>query len=112
MPLDGHSYLVAQGWSGKGNGLRKGAISKPITVNQKKTLAGLGKDRDEAFPFWDQYVHITEPNFLTLNIGSLFSAASKAITVKIDDSDASDSVRLYKYFHKSIVAHHSSNNSG
>ncbi|KAE9392857.1 hypothetical protein BT96DRAFT_1023327 [Gymnopus androsaceus JB14] len=75
MPLDGHSYLVAQGWSGKGNGLRKGAISKPITVSQKKTLAGLGKDRDEAFPFWDH----------------LFSAASKAITVKIDDSDASDS---------------------
>ncbi|KAF9067136.1 hypothetical protein BDP27DRAFT_1538097 [Rhodocollybia butyracea] len=75
MPLDGHSYLVAQGWSGKGNGLRKGAISKPITVNQKKTLAGLGKDRDEAFPFWDH----------------LFSAASQAITVKIDDSDASDS---------------------
>ncbi|KAJ3830685.1 hypothetical protein F5880DRAFT_1513003 [Lentinula raphanica] len=80
MPLDGHSYLVAQGWSGKGNGLRKGAIAKPITVNQKKTLAGLGKDRDEAFPFWDH----------------LFSAASQAIKVKIDDSDASDSVCLVK----------------
>ncbi|KAJ3970697.1 hypothetical protein EV361DRAFT_950360 [Lentinula raphanica] len=78
MPLDGHSYLVAQGWSGKGNGLRKGAIAKPITVNQKKTLAGLGKDRDEAFPFWDH----------------LFSAASQAIKVKIDDSDASDSDEL------------------
>ncbi|KAJ3893761.1 hypothetical protein GG344DRAFT_74681 [Lentinula edodes] len=75
MPLDGHSYLVAQGWSGKGNGLRKGAIAKPIAVSQKKTLAGLGKDRDEAFPFWDH----------------LFSAASQAITVKIDDSDVSDS---------------------
>ncbi|KAJ3771116.1 hypothetical protein FB446DRAFT_765513 [Lentinula raphanica] len=78
MPLDGHSYLVAQGWSGKGNGLRKGAIAKPITVNQKKTLAGLGKDRDEAFPFWDH----------------LFSAASQAIKVKIDDSDVSDSDEL------------------
>ncbi|KAJ3812797.1 hypothetical protein F5876DRAFT_13618, partial [Lentinula aff. lateritia] len=75
MPLDGHSYLVAQGWSGKGTGLRKGAIAKPIAVSQKKTLAGLGKDRDEAFPFWDH----------------LFSAASQAITVKIDDSDVSDS---------------------
>ncbi|KAJ3993227.1 hypothetical protein F5050DRAFT_757538, partial [Lentinula boryana] len=79
MPLDGHSYLVAQGWSGKGNGLRKGAIAKPITVNQKKTLAGLGKDRDEAFPFWDH----------------LFSAASQAITVKIDDSDASDTDEIH-----------------
>ncbi|KAJ3987896.1 hypothetical protein F5890DRAFT_1494665 [Lentinula detonsa] len=79
MPLDGHSFLVAQGWSGKGNGLRKGAIAKPITVNQKKTLAGLGKDRDEAFPFWDH----------------LFSAASQAITVKIDDSDASDTDEIH-----------------
>lgn len=56
MPLDGHAHLVAQGWSGKGNGLRHGAITKPVTVVQKKTLAGIGKDRDEAFPFWDQYV--------------------------------------------------------
>jgi hypothetical protein len=54
MPLDGHSYLVAQGWSGKGTGLRAGAISRPLAIPQKKTLSGLGKDRDEAFPFWDQ----------------------------------------------------------
>ncbi|KAH7870878.1 uncharacterized protein C8R40DRAFT_1072884 [Lentinula edodes] len=94
MPLDGHSYLVAQGWSGKGNGLRKGAIAKPIAVSQKKTLAGLGKDRDEAFPFWDQYVW-SNSTTLTLHFSdvkkSLFSAASQAITVKIDDSDVSDS---------------------
>jgi nucleolar protein TMA23 len=56
MPLDPHSYLVSQGWTGKGKGLRDGAISRPITLSQKKTLAGLGKDRDEAFPFWDQSV--------------------------------------------------------
>ena len=56
MPLDGHSYLIAQGWGGKGTGLRQGAISRPIAIPQKKTLSGLGKDRDEAFPFWDQYV--------------------------------------------------------
>ncbi len=54
MPLDGHSYLVAQGWAGKGSGLREGAISRPLAIAQKKNLAGLGKDRDEAFPFWDQ----------------------------------------------------------
>ena len=54
MPLDGHSYLLAQGWSGKGTGLRQGAISRPLAIPQKKTLSGLGKDRDEAFPFWDQ----------------------------------------------------------
>lgn len=56
MPLDGHSFLVAQGWGGKGTGLRQGAISRPLAIPQKKTLAGLGKDRDEAFPFWDQCV--------------------------------------------------------
>ena len=54
MPLDGHSYLVAQGWAGKGSGLREGAISRPLAIPQKRTLAGVGKDRDEAFPFWDQ----------------------------------------------------------
>ncbi|KAJ8080466.1 hypothetical protein PM082_017299 [Marasmius tenuissimus] len=74
MPLDGQQYLVSQGWSGKGTGLRAGAITRPIAVSQKKTLAGLGKDRDEAFPFWDH----------------LFSAASKSIQVKIsNDSDDS-----------------------
>lgn len=60
MPLDGHSYLVAQGWSGKGTGLRQGAISRPLAIHQKKTLAGLGKDRDEAFPFWDQCVTLLD----------------------------------------------------
>ena len=54
MPLDGHAYLESQGWTGKGTGLRCGAISKPIAVKQKKTVSGIGKDRDDAFPFWDQ----------------------------------------------------------
>ncbi|KAJ2966833.1 hypothetical protein NUW54_g13691 [Trametes sanguinea] len=72
MPLDGHTHLVKQGWSGKGTGLRNGAIAKPITVTQKKTLAGIGKDRDEAFPFWDH----------------VFQAASVSIQVKLHkDSD-------------------------
>ncbi|KAJ7761607.1 hypothetical protein DFH07DRAFT_867738 [Mycena maculata] len=78
MPLDGHSYLVSQGWTGSGTGLRQGAISRPLAIPQKKTLAGLGKERDEAFPFWDH----------------LFSAASKSIQIKISgdgsDSDGSD----------------------
>jgi len=54
MPLDGYSYLVAQGWQGTGKALREGAISKPVVIAQKKSLAGVGKDRDEAYPFWDQ----------------------------------------------------------
>lgn len=54
MPLDGHSYLVSQGWSGHGTGLRQDSIVRPLAIPQKRTLSGLGKDRDEAFPFWDQ----------------------------------------------------------
>ncbi|KAK0201792.1 hypothetical protein DFS33DRAFT_1350034 [Desarmillaria ectypa] len=78
MPLDGHLFLVSQGWSGKGTGLRQGAITRPVIVNQKKTLSGIGTDRDEAFPFWDH----------------LFSAAAKSIQVKIssDDDDESETV--------------------
>ncbi|KZP33468.1 hypothetical protein FIBSPDRAFT_847394 [Athelia psychrophila] len=71
MPLDGHSYLVAQGWSGKGTGLRQGAISRPLAIPQKKTLSGLGKDRDEAFPFWDH----------------LYTAAASTIKIKVDSDD-------------------------
>ncbi|KAH7911740.1 hypothetical protein BJ138DRAFT_886598 [Hygrophoropsis aurantiaca] len=75
MPLDGHSYLTSYGWSGKGTGLRKGAIDRPLAIPPKKNLAGLGKDRDEAFPFWDH----------------LFTAASKSITIKVTSDDDDDS---------------------
>jgi len=71
MPLDGHSYLASYGWSGKGTGLRSGAIDKPLTIPPKRNLSGVGKDRDEAFPFWDH----------------LYSAATKAITIKIAHED-------------------------
>ncbi|THH20114.1 hypothetical protein EW146_g1216 [Bondarzewia mesenterica] len=74
MPFDGHSYLVSQGWSGTGTGLRQGSISRPLAIPQKKTLAGLGKDRDEAFPFWDH----------------LFAAAASAIQVKISSDDENE----------------------
>ncbi|KAG2129149.1 hypothetical protein DEU56DRAFT_818059 [Suillus clintonianus] len=74
MPLDGHSYLTSYGWSGKGTGLRTGAIDRPLAIPQKRNLSGVGKDRDEAFPFWDH----------------LYSAATKAITIKIADGDDDD----------------------
>ncbi|KAG2361499.1 hypothetical protein BDR07DRAFT_1461387 [Suillus spraguei] len=74
MPLDGHNYLTSYGWSGKGTGLRTGAIDRPLAIPKKRNLAGVGKDRDEAFPFWDH----------------LYSAATKAITIKIADDDNDD----------------------
>ena len=97
MPLDGHSYLVSQGWEGSGNGLRQGSISRPLAIPQKRNLAGLGKDRDEAFPFWDQLsvstaFYLLKTNFIIYF--SVFAAAAKSIQVKISKDD-SDSVRLY-----------------
>lgn len=34
--------------------LKQGHMTRPIAVVQKKTLSGVGKDRDEAVPFWDK----------------------------------------------------------
>lgn len=56
MPIDGHNYLTKHGWAGKGNGLRAGSIARPIIASQKRDSKGLGKDRDDHFEFWDQYV--------------------------------------------------------
>ncbi|RDB17837.1 hypothetical protein Hypma_000827 [Hypsizygus marmoreus] len=93
MPLDGHSYLVSQGWAGKGTGLRHGAISRPLAIPQKKNLAGLGKDRDESFPFWDH----------------LFSAAAKSIQLKVtsdddDESDADSATLVFKRTETGILS--------
>lgn len=95
MSSYGHAYLTSYGWIGTGTGLRKGAIAKPLAIPPKKNLSGLGNDRDEAFPFWDQYVPLN-PSWCTTQFimvtRSLFTAASKAITIKIssDDEDADD----------------------
>ncbi|KAI6129627.1 hypothetical protein EDD16DRAFT_1701063 [Pisolithus croceorrhizus] len=80
MPLDGYTYLTSYGWSGKGTGLRNGAIEKPVAIPQKRNLAGVGKDRDEAFPFWDH----------------LFAAASKAITIKVASDDDENDEDLHR----------------
>ncbi|KAH8090637.1 hypothetical protein HD553DRAFT_338331 [Filobasidium floriforme] len=53
MPLDTTEYLTSRGWKGKGTALKQGHLSRPIAVVQKKTMSGVGKDRDEAVPFWD-----------------------------------------------------------
>jgi len=62
---------------------------------QKKNLAGLGKDRDEAFPFWDQlsiFQNIEYPVRDILSeipiLSSLFTAAATAILIKISSEDS------------------------
>ena len=103
MPLDGHLYLVSQGWRGKGTGLRDGAITRPLVIPQKKNLAGLGKDRDEAFPFWDQWAIFVFSDMIPLKkygSFSLFTAASKSIQLKCSsDSDVESNA-------ENSVSHH------
>jgi len=43
MTIDSSEYLVRQGWEGKGKALKKGGRAKPISIVQKKTMAGVGK---------------------------------------------------------------------
>lgn len=93
--LYGHMYLTSYGWTGSGTGLRKAAFDMPLAILPKKNISGLGKGRDEAFPFWDQCV----PTYLLICSTSthdvrpsLFTIASKAITIKLssDDKDTDD----------------------
>lgn len=56
MVFSPSNYLRGLGWSGPGTSLQPDNIHarvKPITVPQKKTLAGVGKDRDTAYPWWE-----------------------------------------------------------
>lgn len=34
--------------------LKQGHATRPLAVVQKRNLGGIGRDRDEAVPFWDQ----------------------------------------------------------
>jgi hypothetical protein len=53
--FDSANYLRGLGWSGPGSSLNNsaGARAKPITVIQKKSLSGVGRDRDTSFQWWD-----------------------------------------------------------
>lgn len=67
--FDPEAHLHKQGWKGKGTGelsfhdfadladdaaLKAGHATRPLAVVRKKNLGGIGKDRDEAVPFWDK----------------------------------------------------------
>ncbi|KAG8982625.1 hypothetical protein FRB90_006663 [Tulasnella sp. 427] len=77
MPLDAASHLASQGWGGAGKPLRSGpnALSRPIVGVQKKTLGGVGKDRDDAFAFWDH----------------VYAVSAQSIKIKVhNDSDTEE----------------------
>ncbi|ORY31799.1 hypothetical protein BCR39DRAFT_525440 [Naematelia encephala] len=63
--FDPAAHLTKQGWKGKGTALKHGHITRPIAVVQKKSLSGIGKDRDEAAPFWDQIFASTAATLFT-----------------------------------------------
>ncbi|QRV86366.1 hypothetical protein RhiJN_14384 [Ceratobasidium sp. AG-Ba] len=69
--LDGQTHLVKQGWKGAGHPLKEGGRARPVVIAQKKTLGGVGKDRDESFAFWDH----------------LYDVAAKSIKFKIPAED-------------------------
>ncbi|CAE6459902.1 hypothetical protein RSOLAG22IIIB_01736 [Rhizoctonia solani] len=71
--LDGQTHLVKQGWKGHGHPLKVGGRSRPVVIAQKKTLGGIGKDRDESFAFWDH----------------LYDVAAKTIKLKLPGDDSS-----------------------
>ena len=77
VKFDPAQHLTKQGWKGTGTGIRlhstsplfmvrlksfhtlalkNGHATRPLPVVPKKSLSGIGKDRDQAIPFWDQYV--------------------------------------------------------
>ncbi|OWZ74865.1 hypothetical protein C365_06532 [Cryptococcus neoformans Bt85] len=62
--FDAAKHLEKQGWKGKGTALKNGHATRPLAVVQKKTLSGIGKDRDEAVPFWDHIFAATAANLL------------------------------------------------
>lgn len=49
------AYLKGLGWKGPGAGLNDSphARARPVIAAQKKSLSGVGKDRDTAFPWWE-----------------------------------------------------------
>ncbi|GAA5857279.1 hypothetical protein JCM9279_002111 [Rhodotorula babjevae] len=53
--FDSATYLRGLGWAGPGSSLNNsaGGRAKPVTVVQKKTLSGVGRDRDTSFAWWD-----------------------------------------------------------
>jgi hypothetical protein len=85
--LDGQTHLVKQGWKGAGHPLKAGGRSRPIIIAQKKTLGGIGKDRDESFAFWDQcviFIHLLQCDLIS---PSLYDIAAKSIKFKIPSED-------------------------
>ncbi|GAC99722.1 hypothetical protein PHSY_007325 [Pseudozyma hubeiensis SY62] len=90
MPLNTTNFLVSQGWEGVGvplDGKAGKGLKKPLAITQKKTLSGIGKDRDRADDWWNS---IFTAGAKSLSIGPS-PASSGASTPTLDKSKASPS---------------------
>ncbi|WVR06644.1 hypothetical protein IAU60_003676 [Kwoniella sp. DSM 27419] len=74
--FDPAAHLHKQGWQGKGTALKQGHSTRPLAVVQKKTLSGIGRDRDEAVPFWDHIFAATAASLFSSPSGSASPAPS------------------------------------
>lgn len=64
MPLDTTQFLSQQGWRGKGvplDGEHGRGLKKPIMIPQKRTLGGIGNNRDRAVEWWDDVFAVGAP---------------------------------------------------
>ncbi|KAG8935542.1 hypothetical protein FRC02_007686 [Tulasnella sp. 418] len=96
MPIDAGGYLASRGWKGKGKPLRANSIAKPVILSQKKSLSGVGRDRDDQFAFWDH----------------IYSVSAQTISIKLhsdeeDDTGASPSPDpgIIQRTHTGIISH-------
>jgi hypothetical protein len=53
MGFNPSAYLATLGWSGPGNGLTATSRKTPITILKKNNTFGIGRERDNSHPWWD-----------------------------------------------------------
>ena len=56
MPLNTAQYLTKYGWKGHGSpldGEGGRGLKKPLLIPKKRSLSGIGQDRDRAVEWWD-----------------------------------------------------------
>lgn len=56
MPLNTAQYLTKHGWKGHGSpldGEGGRGLKKPLLIPKKRSLSGIGQDRDRAVEWWD-----------------------------------------------------------
>ncbi|PLW22444.1 hypothetical protein PCASD_07791 [Puccinia coronata f. sp. avenae] len=53
MGFNPSAYLATLGWSGPGNGLTETSRKTPITILKKNNTFGIGRERDNSHPWWD-----------------------------------------------------------